>query len=91
MCTCTSHPSRITHSDADDNTISVSSLSHGNAKPPAPSPVTPLEPLGQTFPEGHFLGFGKHRDGSNIGEYADDSLSVMCQIKLLKCMLQLLC
>lgn len=86
MCTCTSHPSRLTHSDVEDNTISVSTLSHGNVvKPPAPSPVTPLDPVGQAFPEGHFLGFGKHRDGSNI--------ELVYQVRLvqLRCGRQLYC
>ncbi|KAK3926668.1 PAS domain-containing serine/threonine-protein kinase [Frankliniella fusca] len=63
MCTCTSHPSRYSQSEVDDNTLSVSSISH--VKPPAPSPVTQPNGLG-SFPEGHFIGFGKHRDGSNI-------------------------
>lgn len=67
MCTCTSHPSRYSHSEVDDNTLSASSLSH--VKPPAPSPVVPDGVGGldsAVFPEGHFIGFGKHRDGSKI-------------------------
>ncbi|XP_026275517.1 PAS domain-containing serine/threonine-protein kinase isoform X1 [Frankliniella occidentalis] len=81
MCTCTSHPSRYSH-EMDDNTLSASSVSH--VKPPAPSPVTLPDTQG-SFPEGHFIGFGKHRDGSNI--------EIVYQVRLvqLRCGRQLYC
>lgn len=80
MRTCTSHPSRYSHSEVDDNTISASSVNF--VKPPAPSPVN-QSPLGQeSFPEGHFIGYGKHRDGSNIGKRHQTSCSFILIISV---------
>lgn len=66
MCTCTSHPSRYSHSEANNSTLSAPSLNQ--VKPPAPSPVVEPDTSGAAFSEGHFIGFGKHRDGSSIGK-----------------------
>lgn len=84
MCTCTSHPSRYSNSEAEDNTLSVPSLNQ--VKPPAPSPVLQPDLSGVgSFPEGHFIGFGKHRDGSSI--------ELVYQVRLvqLRCGRQLYC
>lgn len=81
MCTCTSHPSHCSHSEVDDNTISASSVNF--VKPPAPSPVNQSSPLCQeSFPEGHFIGYGKHRDGSNIGKRHQTSCSFILIISV---------